>query len=115
MKNNFLLISTWWGFDYKPGNIKMYINVDGSFTLKKEYAFPKDKKENREKKGLIDQKRMAEIRELIEKNVTKDSHNLIFDAGYEIEYKKGDKVIKVVNDMELWEKIIKLIPEFNEF
>lgn len=114
MQNQLLKLSSWWSYSAKSGKKEMVINEDGSFTGKLEYALEKDKDDNTETKGNIDENRMHQLKEFLDKNVTNNSKSEIFDAGYKIEYTKNSGVITVENDTKLWDHIINLLPEYNE-
>ena len=112
MENAFLILSNWWGLSDKPGSQKMFINADGSYVIKVEFSHPRDQVENSQKEGNIDKERLKQILEFAEINITQPTNHMIYDAGWAIEYIKESKTIKVVNDLDLWKRLIELVPEY---
>jgi len=62
--------------------------------------------------GVLDRDRLEKIKIFLEQNVAEDSESKMHDAGYTIEYTKGDKKIVVKNNVKVWEKLMDMITEY---
>jgi len=127
-KNDFLFLSTW-GAGAGSYSRSMYVHKDGSFIIKirtytpyPRYVTPTNVKlisnttTNVELIGTKDmaiaKSRIDPIIELLKHRVVKDERNEINDAGYEIWYNNGSTTIKIVNNRELFNELVELIPEY---
>lgn len=107
-----LKLSSWWGLSKKPGHKEMVIGEDGAYILKIIFSHPEHKADNTETKGSLTEIKWKEIQDFAKEKLTESKHNMVFDAGWAVEYFVGDKVIKVENDHDIWAKFMEMIPEY---
>ena len=92
----------------------MSLSRDGSYIIQTTYFLPKDINDGKKITGKIDDmSRMDKLKEFLDSNLTKAIKSTLMDASYTIEYNNGDKVVKV-NDKNLWDQVVRLLPEFKE-
>lgn len=114
MQDFFIHLSSSWGLSDKPGRKDMWIKSDGSYIVKVEYANSENKGEDYTREGIIDDTKMSEVKVLLEGTLVNSSETMITDASYNIEWKKGDEVVVVKNNIDAWKKVTDLLPEYNQ-
>lgn len=109
MRHHILFLKSSWGLSDIPGMKWMYFYDDGSYDIYLEYFQEKDRVDNKVASGRItDMTRFEKIKDFLDKNVTENYDQVIFDASFEIQYLGTSRV----NDTDLWFEIMNLLPEF---
>lgn len=105
----FLQLTSWWGLSDKPGQKKMFVKDDGTYLIKLEHYLSADFNDNRRVERKFSEKRLADIKMKLKKIIVKNEEKRMLDMGYTIEFNG----VKVINDFDLWQKVMEIIPEFN--
>ena len=115
-KDRFLELSTWAGFSPTPGITGVIITKDNKIYHYHQYNrvpnhFKEIPLEDISDRGNLSQEKYEELVSFMEKNIFgKDQKaEMIFDAKFTIEGKIKNQEFKVVNQMELYQKLIKII------
>ena len=113
--NRFLLHTHFWG-DYSTQDF--YLLDNGEFFISDITRLPLEYPKVREKaeEGKLTSEQLSKIKEYLDKNATEDREFEERFRGCEVEYRQSvDKIIRLVNDFDVFDDLRMLIPRYNSF